>query len=171
MDEGCCGCKHTPLWFFMDFHSAYYHSACDSSRSFCVKGMKPITDHHTMVLTATRQQSPFSLLVYIIPWISFLSFPFSTSLRAREREREWMKEEQRKCLVALCLSFASHSRWLLWLSCSNWTLLQIQQMNNGSLCWMSRVALWAVASQSERNRYAISDGSHAKSHRYKELSL
>jgi len=51
--------------------SAYYQSACDfsddeASGSFCVKGMKPISDHHMKVLTATRQQSPFSPLVCII---------------------------------------------------------------------------------------------------------
>lgn len=70
--------------------------------------------------------------------------------------------------VALCLLFASHSKWQLWLSCSNWTLLQIRRANNRPLWWMGRVAVCVVVS-SERNRYAISDESHAKSRGYKEL--
>lgn len=150
----------TPLWFFILLSFCMWlFTDEEASGSFCVKGMKPVSDHHMKVLTATRQQSPFSPLVCIILWILLLSFSFSPSLKERVNERE---------KVALCLLFASHSKWQLWLSCSNWTLLQIRRANNRPLWWMGRVAVCVVVS-SERNRYAISDESHAKSRGYKEL--
>lgn len=157
MDEGCCGCKHTPLWFFilLSFCMWLFTDAEASERHE--------TDHHVKVLTATQQQ------VHFLLWLaSFFKSLYCHSFFHPLWKRVNEREEQRKCAVALCLSFASHSKWRLWLSCSNWTLLQIRRANNGPLWWMGRVAVCAVVS-SERNRYAISDESHAKSHGCKEL--
>lgn len=133
--------------------------------SFCkLLRQRHETDYWSSYEGVTQQQSPFSPLACII----FKSGYCHPSLT----ESEWKRgtEEHRKCAVALCLSFASHSKWRLWLSCSNWTLLQIRGANNGSLWRMGRVAVCAVVSF-ERNHYAISADSHAKSCDTKNFSL